>query len=391
MSSAPRLSVSELADLKAAHPVDALIEQRARLGRPNARGVRSGMCLCEPVRGKAPLWANTVSQTWGCLRGGCGGDIFDFLATFDGLSFSAALERLGRNAAVQPRPPDPRAEQARKRRERDELERERSKAWEIWRRARPAAGTLVDAYFRHRGLEPLPSRSIRFSADEPYYAPAGPDTGQSTIIWSGPCLVAAIVGPDRRFMGAHSTWLDPRLATGDLPKDASGKAVILGPDGDPLPSKKMRGAKRGGAIRLNDPRYDCQRIILLIGEGIETTVTGLQACQRHGVAGDRYVAWAAGDLGNLSGGGLGPSEPHPDRPGRWVPSSDPDPDAPGLMPPEWADLVVLLGDGDSDPLATSARLECARRRYEAGGFKTVIAMAPDGADFNDIARRVAAA
>ena len=204
-------------------------------------------------------------------------------------------------------------------------------------------------------------------------------------------MVAAIVGPDRRFMGAHRTWLDPRLASGELPEGASGKAVITSPDGDALPAKKMRGLKRGGAIRLNDPHYDCRRIVLLVGEGIETTATALQACRRHGAEGCCYVGWAAGDLGNISGGALGPSTPHPGRPGLWIPSDEPNPDAPGLMPPEWADLVVLLGDGDSDSLVTRARLECGRRRYEAAGFRTVIAMAPDGADFNDLARREAAA
>jgi hypothetical protein len=59
------------------------------------------------------------------------------------------------------------------------------------------------------------------------------------------------------------------------------------------------------------------------------------------------------------------------------------------MPPEWANLV-LLGDGDSDAYVTRARLECARRRYEGAGFRTVIAMAPDGVDFNDIAMRTVA-
>ncbi len=128
----------------------------------------------------------------------------------------------------------------------------------------------------------------------------------------------------------------------------------------------------------------------MIGEGIETTATALQACQRHGAADDCYVGWATGDLGNISGGGLGPSEPRPEKTGRWIPSNEPDPAAPGLMPPPWAELVVLLGDGDSDPRVTRARLECARRRYQAAGFKTVVPMAPDGLDFNDLAREAAA-
>ncbi len=153
-----------------------------------------------------------------------------------------------------------------------------------------------------------------------------------TVIWTGPCMVAAIVGPDRRFMGVHRTWIDPRLADGILPEGASGKVVISGPDGDALPAKKMRGLKRGGAIRVNDPGDDHGRIVLLVGEGIETTATALQACQRYAAASDCYVGWAAGDLGNISGGALGPLTPHPGKLGRWIPSSESDPDAPGLMP-----------------------------------------------------------
>jgi hypothetical protein len=60
------------------------------------------------------------------------------------------------------------------------------------------------------------------------------------------------------------------------------------------------------------------------------------------------------------------------------------------MPLPWMQTAVLLGDSDSDPHVTRARLECARRRYEAAGFRTVIAMAPDGRDFNDLAKRAVA-
>jgi len=387
MSSSTRLSPSEIAAIKATNPVEALVESRIHLSRPNARGISSGMCLCKPVRGKAPFWVNTVNNTWGCLRGGCGGDVFGYLRQFEGLDFASAVQRLGGCPVVAQSPAvRQRKEREQKRIEREKLEKERSQAFKIWNRGRPSFGTIVEAYFRHRGFEPLTTNSIHFAPTEPYYAHRDPNDDQPIVLWTGPAMVAAIVGPDRRFMGVHRTWLDPRLATGELPATASGKAVILGPDGDPLPVKKMRGQKKGGAIRLNDPRYDCRRILLLIGGGIETTATALQACQRHGAEGDCYVGWAAGDLGNVSGAALGPSEPHPDKPGHWIPSSNPNPDGPGLMPPEWADLIVLLGDGDSDALVTRARLECARRRYAAAGFKTATAMAPEGADFNDVAR-----
>lgn len=268
-----------------------------------------------------------------------------------------------------------------------ELERERERAWAIWQAAKPSAGTLVDAYFRWRGLEPITSVSLRYAADEPYYD-ASADDGRPAVVWRGPCMVWAIRRPTAVFGGTHRTWIDPRLASGDMPADASGKATIVSADGTPLPAKKMRGIKRGGAIRLNEPSPEDKRVVLIIGEGIETTATALQACQRH-ASGARFVGWAAGDLGNISGGGLGPSTPHPNKPGRWVPSSEPDPAAPGLTPPEWADVTIILGDGDSDPLVTRARLECAMRRFEAAGKRTAIAMATAGADFNDMARRIA--
>lgn len=397
MTASHRLAPHELAALKANHPVEAMIGARVKLGRANARGKRAGQCLCEPVRGKAPLWVDTRSQAWGCLKGGgCGGDVFDYLAQWEGLDFPSAVRRLGgdRADASPEELAQAAAERDRRRREREEaeaaeLERERERAWTIWTAAIPSPGTRVDAYFRWRGLEPLASVSLRYSADEPYFD-AGTDTdGRPPIIWRGPCMVAAIRRQSGVFGGVHRTWLDPRLAAGPLPDGATGKAMIARSDGTPLPAKKMRGIKRGGAIRLNDPPPGEGRVVLIIGEGIETTATALQACQRH-AGGARFVGWAAGDLGNISGGGLGPSTPHPDRPGRWIPSPDPDPLAPGVMPPDWADVTIILGDGDSDPLVTRARLECARRRFEAAGRRCAVAMAPPGADFNDIARKAVA-
>lgn len=389
-----RLSPHDLARLKADHPVEAMIEKKGKLGPANARGIRSGLCLCEPVRGKAPLWVNAREQTWGCLKGGgCGGDVFDFLRQFEGLDFVDALRSLGgeRIASSSEDIARAEAERDRRRREQDErataeMERERERAWAIWSAAAPATGSLVDAYFAHRGLDPVGSASLRFSAAEAYYDSRDGGDGRPAVLWVGPCMVAAIRRANGVFAGVHRTWLDPRLAEGSLPAGASGKARIVRSDGTEAPAKKMRGAKRGGAIRLANPPNGEGRIVLLLGEGIETTLTALQALQRHAAPGQRFAAWAAGDLGNLSGAGVGPSTPHPEKPGRWVPSSEPDPASPGVMPPDWADVVVLLGDGDSDPHMTRARLECARRRFERLGKRSAVAMAPDGADFNDVVK-----
>ena len=397
MSAASRIDPREIAAIKVAHPVDSMIESHVKLGPENARGVRSGPCLCEPVRGKAPLWVNTSTQTWGCLRsGGCGGDVFDCLAQLEGLSFTSAFHKLAGacieaspEAIAQANGERNQRRQVHEARAAAELERQRERAWAIWNATKPSRGTLVDAYFRWRGIEPPANAGLRYSSAEPYYDASASGDGRPEIIWRGPCMVAPIRRQCGVFAGVHLTWLDPRLASSALPEGGGGKATIARADGTPMPAKKMRGVKRGGAIRLNQAWSGEGRTVLLVGEGIETTATALQACQRH-TPGMRFVGWAACDLGNISGGGLGPSTPHPDKPGRWVPSIDPDPTRPGVMPPDWADVTILLGDGDSDPVVTRARLECGRRRFEAAGRRCAVAMAPDGTDFNDLAKRVTA-
>ena len=391
-----RLSPDQMSALKSATPLADFVGKRVKLGRASAHGVRAGACLCQPAKGKAPLWVNTSKQTWGCLKGDCGGDVIDYLRQVEGLDFAAAMRQLGGANVALDSDALARAEADRERRRREYAQREgaqttaeRDAAASMWRTAKPAPGSLVDLYFTHRGLAPLASPALRFLPESPYFFLPDDADAPPVLVHSGPCMMAAITGPTGRFLGAHRTWLDPRLASGALPRDASGKADIRAPGGEPLPAKKIRGRKSGGAIRLAEPTPGEGRVVLLLGEGVETTLTALQACRAHGAPGTRFAAWAACDLTNLSGAGLGPSRPHPARPGRWIPSDEPDPKAPGVLPPAWADIVVLLGDGDSDLHVTAARLECARRRHVASGTRAVIAMAPAGSDFNDLARRVA--
>ncbi|WP_174514080.1 DUF7146 domain-containing protein [Methylocella tundrae] len=388
-----RLSRDDLAQVKALNPLDDIIDQRTKLKRANSRGIREGQCICNPVRGKWPLWVNAQTSTWGCLARGsvCGGDTFTFLEQFDGLDFQAALASMCGAEAVR----DPEAaakmeaERAARGAEHDArakalAEDERAKAYAIWQNAGPVAETLVDAYFAHRGLDPVRSKALRFSAAEPYWHAPEDAGAKPSIVHRGPCMLAAIQGPDGRFLGLHRTWLDPRLGTAEMPREASGKAEILAADGAPLPAKKMRGGKQGGAIRLHDWHEGSGERVFLCGEGIETVETVYLAVHRG--FGVNYCAWAAGDLGNISGKALGLSSRHPTKPGRWIPSEEPDPDAPGLMPPAGAAKAIILGDGDSDPLVTMARLECARRRWSRAGCPTEVRMAPEGSDYNDLAR-----
>jgi hypothetical protein len=113
------------------------------------------------VRGKAPLCVDSRSQTWGCLKGGgCGGDVLDYLAQWEGLDFPRVLRRLcgDRIAAGVEKVAEASVELDRRRREQEECEgavteRERERAWAIWQAAQSSSGTLVESYFRWRGLE----------------------------------------------------------------------------------------------------------------------------------------------------------------------------------------------------------------------------------------------
>jgi hypothetical protein len=63
----------------------------------------------------------------------------------------------------------------------------------------------------------------------------------------------------------------------------------------------------------------------------------------------------------------------------------PDPDDAGLSIPDSVEELILLGDGDSEPVLTP-RDERAARRYAGEGAAIRIAFAPAGMDFNDVLR-----
>jgi hypothetical protein len=387
-----RLSRDELDAVKMARPLGGMIGAHLKLSVPNAKGICEGQCLCNPTRGKKPFWVNAAAGTWGCLKGGCGGDHFAFLKQFEGLDFKSALARLGADASADPSAVK-RLAAERSLREKESFARakalneaERRKAFEIWRRGIRAFGTVVDDYFIHRGLRSVRSASLRFSPDEPYWFSPPEDAAAPVILHRGPCMLAAIQGPDGKFRGLHMTWLDPAINGVRLPPDATGKASLVTPAGEPMSAKKYRGPKQGGAIRLHDFHEGPGEKVFLCGEGIETTETAYQACAEK--FGRNYCAWAAGDLGNLAGAGRGLPSKHPEKPFRSVPSTEPDPDSPGVMPPPGTERAIILGDGDSDSLVTIALLTRARKRWEAAGVPTEIVMADDGKDFNAMARAV---
>ena len=118
-----------------------------------------------------------------------------------------------------------------------------------------------------------------------------------------------------------------------LARDGAGKAPVD-------PAKMMLGPCRGGAVRLAQPDA-----LLMVGEGIETCLSAMQATGNP--------AWAA-----LSTSGLR-----------------------ALDLPGGVRDVIVLADGDKP--GEAAAQDCARR-WEREGRRVRIARPPTGMDFNDL-------
>jgi hypothetical protein len=118
-----------------------------------------------------------------------------------------------------------------------------------------------------------------------------------------------------------------------LAADGASKAPVSQP-------KMMLGPCRGGAVQLGTPTNG-----LMVGEGIETCLSAMQASSR--------AAWAA-----LSTSGLR-----------------------SLALPPAIQKVIILADGD-EPGEAAAR--AAGSRWVQEGRSVRIARAPRGLDFNDL-------
>jgi hypothetical protein len=212
-----------------------------------------------------------------------------------------SLSRMARRTLTDPKP------------DHDDAKRTQG-ALAIWQCAKPAQGTPVETYLASRGIcLPTPD-ALRFHAGLKH-----PSGG----IW--PVMVALVTnGADGTPLAIHRTFLAP---------DGAGKAPVD-------PQKMMFGPCRGGAVRLADPGD-----VLMVGEGIETCLSGMKA--------SGYPAWAA-----LSTSGLR-----------------------GLdLPKDVRDLIVLA---DGDEAGDAAAEDCALR-WKRQGRRVRIARPPRGMDFNEM-------
>ena len=317
-------------------------------------------------------------QAFMCAVCHAGGDVIQFVRLFYGCGFMEAIEHLGGLRELDA-PARAKLEQRAASRERDERrieEKAVARARAIWDEGEPLPATPGMRYFEARGI-PFgggeQAFSLRFHPALDYFHTPGGQAPQ--VIHKGPALLAAITreGPDGKpeFRGCHCTYLN---------EACDGKLQLAPRDGEEMPAKKVRGRAGGGAIRLTPPLPGG---LLIIGEGIETARTMLLALR---ASGRDAAAWTGVSLGNMAGGSLGRGTPHPEKPGFYMPSPVPDMERPGLVPPAWASEILLLGDGDSDPAMTRARMDCAAWRFTNMGFATRIAWADQGKDFNDMVR-----
>ncbi|WEZ84593.1 primase-helicase zinc-binding domain-containing protein [Rhizobium sp. 32-5/1] len=245
--------------------------------------------------------------------------------------------------------------------------------------------TLADYLRRRTGFEMPPQvfSNIRYQTKLTYWN-GEDERGHKLSHYVGFGMLAPFVTIEGRITGCHQTWID--LSNG--PKFR----VDLGLDdkGEPLPAKKMRGTKKGRFIPLFGLLSSSRWVG---GEGIEN---GLAIAGAEGFRADTFY-FAAGDLGNLAG----PADPkssfnHPtlkkaDKNGRLSPVrvAGPVPKAgqtadDAMQVPDHVEDMVLLADGDSEPVFTAAAMARAENRLQRPGRTIRTWWPPAGLDFSKL-------
>lgn len=389
-----RFTAQDLDDIRARNSLESVAGGYVKLRR--SAGDLVGPCpICGGGKTSERFAIKKGGEGWVCAVCPDGGDVIRLVEKAEGCSFLDAIERLGgRKEVDQAEAKRLFDEREAKRLDREKTsatfrEAERKRLYRTWQGAvKEIDDTPLADYLRGRGLV-LPARcpGLRYLPSAPYWHGEQIDERgrkQPVKIHSGPAMLAAFIRPDGKFGGLHMTWLslDPVPA----------KAEITDPDsGEVLNSKKMRGSKTGASI-LVAPAIDAPRR-MVIGEGIETVLAVYTAHQLAGRDVSDIEFRAAGDLGNMAGRATEtvrhPTAKRPNGHPQRVPGPVPDPDDRGLSIPDSVEELILLGDGDSDPVLTQYAMTRAARRYQRDGRTIRIAFAPAGLDFNDVLRGAA--
>ncbi|PTX45621.1 CHC2-type zinc finger protein [Gemmobacter caeni] len=325
---------------------------------------------CPRCGGTDRFGINTQKRVFQCRRcGGKGGNV-DLVMFVMGTSFPAALEWLcGSVEGVSPEERRQRERQAAENKARNDAkaaaarEQARREAREIWEQGQPAQDSPVHDYLALRGIPrarfPRLPVCLRFHPSLGYMVQVDRKWVEAH---RGPAMLAAIQGPDGRFIGVHRTWFDT-----SRPK---GKPEILHPvSGDRLKVKKSLGSVKGGSLRLTPPGR-----VLIMGEGIETTLTALLADEPPGAS-----YWAGVSLGNMAGQRqLGQGMKYAGLPDLG--------DTEAFVPPAGVERLIFVQDGDSEPRLTRAQLLSGIRRAMAlrPGLRGQVVPCPAGVDLNDV-------
>jgi hypothetical protein len=366
---------------------------------------------CPLCRGTDRFSVHPAKDVWNCRGCGIGGDAIRLVRNVEGCGFLQAVERLTGEPAPGGAASESDAERAARHarhveaieradaedhakaaQQADYRERERRRMWTVWESARPIAGTDAARYLRKRGGEAPPEADLRFL---PNYALWDGPPPNGKVVHRGPAMLAKIVGPDKKFAGVHATWID--LA------DPDGKARVAdAKTGELVPAKKVRGSQRGGSILLARPATVVPKV-LFIGEGIETVLSIYWAMTASAADLLDVAEFRSGvALGNLAGRARGrvahPTERQTDKLGRvkrvLIGDGIPHPDDRTALIPlgDGIETIILLGDGDSEPVRTRLALERAAMRFSAAypWVSVGLAMAPDDMDFNDLWRAIEA-
>jgi hypothetical protein len=181
-----------------------------------------------------------VAGKWNDAATGEHGDLLDLIALNQNLStLKDALDEARRFLAL----PHARPEPCPRPHARNPIEA----AQRLFGMARPIAGTIAEAYLRHRGITGVRDlTALRFHQSCFYRA------HETALREARPALIAAVTDLQGRITGVHRTWLDP---------SGCGKAPIGTP-------RRALGHLLGNAVR-----FGVATDILVAGEGIETVLS----------------------------------------------------------------------------------------------------------------------
>tara|TARA_R110002020_G_scaffold467027_4_gene690193 strand:+ start:8597 stop:9868 length:1272 start_codon:yes stop_codon:yes gene_type:complete len=375
---------------------------------------------CPRCGGKDRFALNTAKNKWNCRGGSIGGnDALGMAAHLHGLEVSRREEFLEACAAVlgeavpdgaeeisEERRAELRAEaealkaraeaeaSERDRQAGDFREKELAKCRGIYEAAFTGlGGTDAARYLRARaGLTAYAGSLLataRFVKKLTYWH-GRTERGDPRDIWCGPAMVLPFIDAAGELIGIHQTWID----LGEVPKF---RPNLVCPDtGEALPTKKMRGSKKGGLLPVAGEMAATRWVV---GEGIENVAAWFAAelDDDEATALSTFYA-AAGDIGNLAGAAARtgrfahPTDTKVDAKGVsrpvMVPSPDPDPErlTEGFPLGPYVRGLLYLGDGDSEPVWTAAHMARAEARAGliAPGIDVCTAWPPRGQDWAEI-------